>query len=67
MRASSPRGGPDSRVVLASTAFPCTAVQRVMTEEGIGLDGAGGGEIVTALRAGADPACLVMHGNAKAD
>ena len=58
---------PNSRVVFASKAFPCTAVQRVMTEEGIGLDVAGGGEIITALRAGADPASLVLHGNAKSD
>ena len=58
---------PRSRVVFASKAFPCTAVQRVMVEEGLGLDVAGAGEIVTALRAGADPALLVLHGNAKAD
>jgi diaminopimelate decarboxylase len=57
----------NSRVIFASKAFPCTAVQRVMTEEGIGLDVAGGGEIITALRAGADPADLVLHGNAKSD
>ena len=58
---------PRSRVVFASKAFPCTAVQRVMIEEGLGLDVAGGGEIVTALAAGADPATLVQHGNAKTD
>jgi diaminopimelate decarboxylase len=58
---------PRSRVVFASKAFPCTAVQRVMVEEGLGLDVAGGGEIVTALAAGADPALLVLHGNAKSD
>lgn len=58
---------PNSRVVFASKAFPCTAVQRVMIEEGLGLDVAGGGEIITALRAGADPARLVLHGNAKTD
>jgi diaminopimelate decarboxylase len=56
---------PRSRVVFASKAFPSTAVQRVMVEEGLGLDVAGGGEIVTGLRAGADPALLVLHGNAK--
>src|SRR5215213_5220206 len=28
---------------------------------------AGGGEIVTALKAGADPALLLLHGNAKGD
>ncbi len=58
---------PRSRVVFASKAFPATAVQRVMLEERLGLDVAGGGEIVTALAAGADPALLVLHGNAKSD
>ena len=58
---------PRSRVVFASKSFPCTAVQRVMVEEGLGLDVAGGGEIVTALRAGVDPARIVLHGNAKGD
>ena len=58
---------PRSRVVFASKAFPCTAVQRVMVEEGLGLDVAGGGEILTALKAGVDPALVVLHGNAKTD
>jgi diaminopimelate decarboxylase len=58
---------PRARVVFASKAFPCTAVQRVMGEEGLGLDVAGAGEIVTALAAGVDPALLVLHGNAKSD
>ena len=56
---------PRSRVVFASKAFPCTAVQRVMVQEGLGLDVAGGGEILTALKAGVDPALVVLHGNAK--
>ena len=56
---------PHSRVVFASKAFPCTAVQRVMVQEGLGLDVAGGGEIRTALKAGVDPALVVLHGNAK--
>lgn len=58
---------PDSRVVFASKAFPCTAIQRVMVEEGLGLDVAGGGEILTALKAGVDPGLIVLHGNAKSD
>jgi diaminopimelate decarboxylase len=58
---------PRSRVVFASKAFPATAVQRVMVEEGVGLDVAGAGEILTALKAGAAPASLVLHGNAKTD
>jgi diaminopimelate decarboxylase len=58
---------PDSRVVFASKAFPCTAIQRVMVSEGLGLDVAGGGEILTALKADVDPALIVLHGNAKSD
>jgi diaminopimelate decarboxylase len=58
---------PRSRVVFASKAFPCTAVQRLMVEEGLGLDVAGGGEIRTALKAGIDPRLIVLHGNAKSD
>jgi diaminopimelate decarboxylase len=58
---------PRSDVAFASKSFPCTAVQRVMREEGLHLDVAGGGEILTALAAGADPARLVLHGNAKTD
>jgi diaminopimelate decarboxylase len=57
----------NSRVVFASKAFPCTAVQRVMVSEGLGLDVAGGGEIITALKAGIDPSLVVLHGNAKSD
>ena len=47
---------PRCDVAFASKSFPCTAVQRVMVEEGLHLDVAGGGEILTALKAGADPA-----------
>jgi diaminopimelate decarboxylase len=58
---------PRSDVAFASKSFPCTAVQRVMSEEGLHLDVAGAGEIITALSAGVDAGCLVMHGNAKTD
>ena len=56
---------PNVHVVFASKAFPATAVQRAVTEEGLGLDVAGGGELLSAVAAGADPATFVMHGNAK--
>ncbi|MEU6062911.1 diaminopimelate decarboxylase, partial [Streptomyces sp. NPDC047097] len=58
---------PNSQAVFASKSFPCTAVVRVLCEEGLGVDVAGGGELVAALAAGADPAQLVVHGNAKTD
>ena len=58
---------PNSRVYFASKSFPSTPVYRVMAEEGIGVDVAGGGEIVMALAAGFDGADLLLHGNAKTD
>jgi diaminopimelate decarboxylase len=58
---------PGCDVAFASKSFPCTAVQRVMVQEGLHLDVAGGGEILTALKAGANPDRLVLHGNAKSD
>lgn len=58
---------PRTDVAFASKSFPCTAIQRVMAEEGLYLDVAGGGEVVTAVAAGADPARMVLHGNAKTD
>src|ERR1700683_5091678 len=56
---------PGARMVWASKAFPCTAVYRLMAQEDIGVDVAGGGELVMALAGGVDPARIVMHGNAK--
>ncbi|MFC9294991.1 diaminopimelate decarboxylase [Streptomyces sp. NPDC057011] len=58
---------PNSRVAFASKAFPCTAVYRLLAEEGLSIDVAGGGELALALAAGVDPAKVVMHGNAKTD
>ncbi|WP_343235135.1 diaminopimelate decarboxylase [Streptomyces sp. SID10853] len=58
---------PNSRVTFASKAFPCTAVYRLLSDEGLGMDVASGGELTLALAAGADPAGLVVHGNAKTD
>jgi diaminopimelate decarboxylase len=58
---------PGSHVAFASKSFPCTAVYRLMSEEGLAIDVAGGGELVMALAAGVDPATIVLHGNAKTD
>jgi len=55
----------NSRMVFASKAFPCTAMYRLVAEEGIGADVAGAGELAMALAGGVDPARIVMHGNAK--
>src|SRR5882757_10774053 len=57
----------DYEVVFASKAFPCTAAYRLFAEEGLSVDVASGGELHMALRAGFDPARIVMHGNNKSD
>jgi diaminopimelate decarboxylase len=58
---------PDFDVLFASKAFPCTAVYRVLAEEGLACDVASGGELHLALRAGFDPARVYLHGNAKSE
>ncbi len=57
----------DRDVLFASKAFPCTAVYRVLAEEGLACDVASGGELALARRGGFDPARIYMHGNAKSD
>ena len=58
---------PNSEVIWASKSLPLTSVFRVLGEEGLGIDVAGGGELVMALAAGIRPSKIVMHGNAKTD
>ncbi len=58
-------GESGSEVLFASKAFPCTAVYRVLAEEGLGCDVASGGELALALRGGFDPRRIYLHGNAK--
>ncbi len=57
----------EGMVYFASKAFPSTCMYRVMADEGIGVDVAGGGELVMALAGGVDPQNIVVHGNAKTD
>jgi diaminopimelate decarboxylase len=56
-----------SRIAFASKSFPCSAIYRVMVEEGLDVDVAGGGELLTALAAGVPAERIVLHGNAKTD
>jgi diaminopimelate decarboxylase len=58
---------PRSRACFAVKAFPSAAMIRVLVESGLGCDVVGAGELRLALAAGADPATIVMHGNAKSD
>jgi diaminopimelate decarboxylase len=55
----------DYDVLFASKAFPCTAVYRVLAEEGLACDVASGGELALALNAGFEARRIYMHGNAK--
>jgi diaminopimelate decarboxylase len=57
----------DFDVLFASKAFPCTAVYRVLAEEGLACDVASGGELALALSGGFDPARIYLHGNAKSE
>jgi diaminopimelate decarboxylase len=52
-------------VVYAGKAFPCTAVFRLMADEGLGCDVASGGELYLALAGGYEGERLYMHGNNK--
>ena len=54
-------------VTYAGKAFLCTAVARLVAEEGLRLDVATGGELHVALHAGFPADRLVLHGNNKSD
>lgn len=56
-----------SRVCFATKSFPSASMISILASEGIGFDVVGAGELRIALAGGADPAKIVMHGNAKSD
>ena len=56
-----------SMVFYAAKAFLSTAVARWVTEEGLGIDVASGGELAVAMRAGVPGELLLMHGNNKSE
>ncbi len=55
----------ESRVLYATKAWNCLAICALALQEGLGLDVASGGELYTALQAGAKGEDLYLHGNAK--
>jgi diaminopimelate decarboxylase len=57
----------DYDVLFASKAFPCTAVYRLLAEEGLSCDVASGGELALALRGGFDARRIYFHGNARSE
>jgi diaminopimelate decarboxylase len=54
-----------ANVVYAGKAFLCTAMARLVADEGLNLDVATGGELHVALRAGFPAERIVFHGNNK--
>jgi diaminopimelate decarboxylase len=56
-----------SRICFAVKSFPSVSIIKVLADEGVGCDVVGAGELRIALAAGATPATIVMHGNAKTD
>ena len=55
----------ETSVHYAGKAFITTKIAQWVNEEGLGIDVASVGELEVALRAGIDPAQIVMHGNNK--
>jgi diaminopimelate decarboxylase len=55
------------RVCFAVKAYPSVSMIKLLASEGLGCDVVGAGELRLALAAGASPASIVMHGNAKSD
>ncbi|HEU4807868.1 MAG TPA: diaminopimelate decarboxylase [Homoserinimonas sp.] len=59
------RVGSAARVYYAGKAFLSSEVARWVTEAGLHLDVASGGELAVALAAGVDPSLIGLHGNNK--
>lgn len=57
--------GTDCDVYYAGKAFLCSAMARLVTQEGLRLDVASGGELAVAVHAGVPGANLGVHGNNK--
>ena len=58
-------GDKAGQVFYASKAFTCTALAHWISEIGIGIDVATGGELAAALAGGVDPSKIELHGNNK--
>ncbi|BCM89508.1 diaminopimelate decarboxylase [Abditibacteriota bacterium] len=55
----------DCHITYASKAFPCLAIARIAAQEGLWIDVASAGELLTALRADFPAARIIFHGNNK--
>ena len=57
----------DYEIVYASKAFSCRAMCELVSQEGLSLDVASGGELAAARAAGAAPERIYFHGNNKSE
>ncbi|MFT3798544.1 diaminopimelate decarboxylase [Microbacterium sp.] len=64
-QAAAARHGVQARVYYAGKAFLSTEIVRWVTEEGLAVDVATGGELAVALAGGAEPGRIGLHGNNK--
>ena len=56
---------PNTEVVFACKALCTVGISKIIASEGLGFDVSSGGELYTALKAGADPKKIYFHGNNK--
>lgn len=54
-------------ITYASKAFPCLAISQIAAQEGLWIDVASAGELLTALRADFPAERIIFHGNNKSD
>ena len=59
--------GADALPLYASKALSCTAIYKIVAEEGLGIDCVSGGELYTAKNAGFPAERIYFHGNNKTD
>jgi diaminopimelate decarboxylase len=55
----------ESLVIYASKAWNCLAICNIVSHEGLGIDVVSAGELLTAIKAGAQPPHIYFHGNNK--
>lgn len=67
MRAAFDAQGAALHIIYASKAFPCLAIAQIAAQEGLWIDVASAGELLTALRADFPAERIVFHGNNKSD
>ena len=56
---------PGGMVCYASKAFSSTAIAKIVSQEGMGLDVVSGGELYTAIKAGVPAEHVTLHGSSK--